>query len=691
MNPAPTLDQLEDEVIAIRRNTVASRSRAIYAYSIVRFLKWLFTNKPSLLTTSFIENVSLDSKGIPTDESVKSILSQQPNNPPVHFDQVTAKDFLIWLVSLRKHDGSSLGQASYSSHRSAFFNLYRDYGVTMSKTLETELTNHFRGLKRRVADTIASGNGSCKVGKDPLPFNVYQKLCMKMLLSPTREVIFARTFLIMTWNLMSRVSNTLSIRYDHIEFVEDSLCVYFPKMKNDQMGERPKDPRHVYANPTNPSICPILSLGIYWTCYEFEKDNNDLFVGSKQYERFRKILGRILDSMSDQLLELGIKTSDIGSHSIRKGSATYCSSGSTACPSSASIHLRAGWALGGVQDRYLRYEHAGDMHVGRTVSGLPTDKAEFAVLPPYFDVGSDQFDIQIIRSAIATCFPGIPDSVYGVAKYCLASLVYHSEYLLSQLPVNHPLFQTALFRQPDLVEILRKLTKCTLPSTSTPITATGIPPCTAILQHIQTISDKIDLSMSDQRENVQRVIDGIVKELENRAIGAGTVTSSGLRAELMECLKSAGLVNTQMIPQTVESTTQESNHQIHHWGGSLHIVAENFDIPNVPMKDAWQMWIVGDQRLGVPPLRRLQPRDLSTKNKRKRLSDLRYVMRKLEQRATELNIPYKNKDLQHAIDVYNQCADVIEVPDQTSNNRKRRKGQLVWLSVVRLLLKQDKH
>jgi hypothetical protein len=33
----------------------------------------------------------------------------------------------------------------------------------------------------------------------------------------------------------------------------------------------------------------------------------------------------------------------------------------------------------------MRYEKAGNMHVGRTVCGLPTDSADFAILPPYFN------------------------------------------------------------------------------------------------------------------------------------------------------------------------------------------------------------------------------------------------------------------------------------------------------------------
>jgi len=38
------------------------------------------------------------------------------------------------------------------------------------------------------------------------------------------------------------------------------------------------------------------------------------------------------------------------------GSATYVSSGSCACPSFAAITLRCGWAMGGVYNRYLKYQ-----------------------------------------------------------------------------------------------------------------------------------------------------------------------------------------------------------------------------------------------------------------------------------------------------------------------------------------------
>ena len=85
------------------------------------------------------------------------------------------------------------------------------------------------------------------------------------------------------------------------------------------------------------------------------------------------------EEVLEDLKEFSCNPKEIGTHSMRKGAATYCASGSTECPSAASIHLRAGWTLGGVQDTYLRYEKAGDYYVGRTVCGLPVGKPEFAI------------------------------------------------------------------------------------------------------------------------------------------------------------------------------------------------------------------------------------------------------------------------------------------------------------------------
>ncbi|ETK88726.1 hypothetical protein L915_07061 [Phytophthora nicotianae] len=261
-----------------------------------------------------------------------------------------------------------------------------------------------------------------------------------------------------------------------MEWSGDALGVYFAHQKNDQEGRRPRDPRHIYTNPLRPAICPVLALAIFWATSPFDGSDR-LFPGSNQYERFRKCLQQLFDRdcVAEELHRRGVDRDELGTHSMRKGAVTYCASASTACPSSTAVHLRAGWSLGGVQNTYLRYESAGDMHVGRTVSGLPPDSHEFAVLPPHFEERDET-----IENAIDCVFPGMPANLTYIGEFCLASLVYHEPYLRLNIPKCHPLFEPPLFQHPTLLsDLLAKLRG--IKDRSGRLHATGVPPYVAIL------------------------------------------------------------------------------------------------------------------------------------------------------------------------------------------------------------------
>ena len=251
---------------------------------------------------------------------------------------------------------------------------------------------------------------------------------------------------------------------------EDSLRVYFANQKSDQEGSRPstKDPKHVYPNALMPAVCPVLALGIYLLCTGFEATPNKLFPGGKQYDRYQKKLRKLLSSpaVAAELDSRGLKASDFGTHSVRKGAATYCCSGSTAGPHMAAIQLRAGWTLEGVQDRYIRYEAAGDQAVGRFVSGLPFTSVYFAMLPPFFRV-----DSPLLARAIHECFPRAPATLLGVLKYCVASVLHHTRFLRDTLPEEHQLFATPLFR-PEFAP-LRDDVVCRLYEVGDPLQPTG--------------------------------------------------------------------------------------------------------------------------------------------------------------------------------------------------------------------------
>lgn len=222
---------------------------------------------------------------------------------------------MTYVISLRAEDGTCLTASSYNTHRAALFNLYRDYGEQMPVDLTNELKVYFKGckvsyslgLKATIAKEIQAGDAPIKIGKDPLDFSVYQFLAMQFLKNSGKhkECIFAHCFFLLCWNLMCRAANTESICLDHIEWKDDCFAVYFAHQKNDQMGEKPRDPRHIYANPLFPHICPLLSLAIFLLCFPITDQTIQLFPGKKQYERFRQIFSRL---MSQEEISNSLKT-----------------------------------------------------------------------------------------------------------------------------------------------------------------------------------------------------------------------------------------------------------------------------------------------------------------------------------------------------------------------------------------------
>jgi len=201
-------------------------------------------------------------------------------------------------------------------------------------------------------------------------------------------------------------------------------------------------------------------------------------------------------AVTAHLRSLGLQPEDLGSHSIRKGAATYCSSGSTHCPSSSAVSERAGWSNGAVFNTYLRYEAAGDAFVGRTITGPPIDSSEFAILPPHFKEADSS---GMVTSAIEMLFPTLPMCMYGVAEFALASVLYHADFLRTNLQRNRPLWKSTLFQDEAMLNTLKSKVVCCMPKEARGrMEATGIPP--HVHQYVH--NDKVIASL----EKIQREV-----------------------------------------------------------------------------------------------------------------------------------------------------------------------------------------
>ncbi|GMF32529.1 unnamed protein product [Phytophthora lilii] len=301
--------------------------------------------------------------------------------------------------------------------------------------------------------------------------------------------------------------------------------------------------------------------------------------------------------VSAELTRRGVNPSDLGTHLMRKGAATFCASGSTACPSSTAVHLRAGSSLGGVQNTYLRYETAGDIHVRRSVAGLPSS--------------------------------------------------------------SHP---------------------------ESKLKATGLPPHVSILSQMKELQSRTLSTFKKIEEARHEIVKDIVHELENRAIGASPVTYDGLHDALRNCLAEVGVHELISKHSTSDSqAAQESDTPDEHatlptfvWDGRFRRVPPDFALPECSVAHLWVLWRCGNAEKQYPPLYLLEGADMPNRNTQKRLSDARYLMKKIEALATAKNLLRRRQTVEEAVQVFTACSSAVEVPPQhrTRPKETQRAAQL---------------
>ena len=238
--------------------------------------------------------------------------------------------------------------------------------------------------------------------------------------------------------------------------------------------------------------------------------------------------------------------------------------------------------------------------MGRTVNGLPSDRAEFAILPPFFPERDEE-----VRNLIANCFPVLPNELRRVVEFCIASVVYHSTWLQEHLPERHRLRFTRLFTTAGLLERLRSKVKCKLWEPGDPIRATGITNNTATQLELRAVLSRFKLISQQLEEVPPQVVDGVANVLEEKAVNAGQVTTHGLKDMLQKCLTDAGL--TRAVEQlnnpghpvarpsdgglaSPENGSAIQQQQLHRdssrhgftpyaWGGRFHLAPEGYQLP----------------------------------------------------------------------------------------------------------------
>ncbi len=525
-------------------------------------------------------------------------------------------EFFGYICRKRKRNGETIEPTVYESYenvsgyRSALAYIHKLRGLDWNKSGHRAVGEFLGGYERKRADLKRTGEIPLVEGKMPLNFQSYGMLAHRTM-HCTKEFelgIFGHLFLVLCWNLIARCNSVATLLFRHISWENDAMIVVFPSHKGDQEG-RSALPKHVFANPENPDMCPLLALAIFVFTIGHRREGSRpaLFTTNDDEgaveSRFTKYLRSIIGDNEQALLDFGLEIKDLGTHSFRKGTATYLS-GMPGGPTAIAIYLRAGWSLGNVQQRYILSGDGGDQVCGRAASGLKITDPAFASLPPHFNLREgpvlsvDEWDA--ILPGYSTFYP---NNFKPVLNYLLASLVYHQDYLAAHLTPGHPLFHQRIWRSGKLSELRGRVLAGTFVNPVSGLEATGVPPHLVIAARLVQVDAKLAAIEETLLERITQ-LPGEVKKaiLDNfRVEGVIPMTHSEIEVVVSNIVERShqrlltavsdmigsrsGGSQSAIAGQETATTGQSSlsralaGYATFEWGGKAHPVPEGYQFP----------------------------------------------------------------------------------------------------------------
>ena len=567
------------------------------------------------------------------------------------------------------------------------------------------------GYKRVVAELKQSGQMSITESKQAMSIEMFKLFAMQTIVVSFdfNLAIFAHVAMLFCWNLVSRAVNVCTLMYDHIAWQGDCMVVVFPLHKGDREGLKGA-PKHVYTNPESPQLCPILAFALYIFCTGHHVPGSSTVVfgaeeeAEKKYQRWFKTH---CEKNSEELLAMGLVAASFGTHSLRKGSASYLSSIQNG-PFMLAIYLRAGWSLGPVVSKYITEAGGNDQLCGRVAAGLNILDISFTALPPHFDSRNGPpislAEWELILPGYVTFYP---ENFRQVIPHLLASLVFHRRWLNEHLHLNHPLRLQRVWTSGILTTLESRIFtgygKCQI----TDMTASGIPPHILVGKEVSNLNQTVqDMSSALLRE-IRSLPAGVGNEiLENFQVeGVVPLTASRLTtllAGMEERIMSSTLAAIESRSEG-PSTAQIGNVQpndwtptAYYWGGQYHVVPETFILKSCDVRTLWDLWWGGDYSSNIAPYSRIRSQSLRTILQRNRISKARRVIEALltcnheDFPVPTLRTPVAERDemfntlyCRLMISLGRDIAGTVSSPDGLS----RRTGEMTYLRLYDIIPK----
>ncbi|KAF0723673.1 hypothetical protein Ae201684P_004994 [Aphanomyces euteiches] len=270
--------------------------------------------------------------------------------------------YLNYASVKRDKDGNDINPRMYNTYstinacKSAIKYLYKEADKIPSSDLNILLKDFFSGYKRKIELLKEGGQMPIGEGKSPMSPAGFLFLSEKALTAKSDFALSttAHVSLVMCWNLIARAASVASIRFDNMSWEGDALLVQYGRTKNDQEGTS-CSPKHVYANPSCPWICHILSLSLLvFTRGMPTSGSTTLLLASNSQERFSEWLAKISAGYGDDIASMGptatpcpTQTSTVTPHN------QGLSSAKVRCPTSKTYDLWTMWWSGRSLDKAI--------------------------------------------------------------------------------------------------------------------------------------------------------------------------------------------------------------------------------------------------------------------------------------------------------------------------------------------------
>lgn len=220
-------------------------------------------------------------------------------------------------------------------------------------------------LKKKEAKERAEGLRKSNVGSDSLSFGAYEYLCKKFLESNDPEAVFALCWMVMAWNLISRMDELNLIRTKCVGWKNDSLTLTFFQSKGDQEGDQAAL-YHCFGNVDKPWLCLVTILAMYLSVTQERgataaDANPPLFPSHKAQANFNNVLKKLWaqeEIARDMWEQFQKDVTHWTAYFTRKGGASATTADSINTPPKEAAYKRAKWTLGNVKDTYVPFDLA---------------------------------------------------------------------------------------------------------------------------------------------------------------------------------------------------------------------------------------------------------------------------------------------------------------------------------------------